>query len=112
MNFEMYANEFDYPQKPRRPILGHKCTAQEARQYADEMDAYEKALADWTVAVSIYRNRQAELTLQFKKDAFAVLGIADNPKAEKLYEHAYDDAHSEGYQAIFQWMEDMAELIR
>ena len=48
---------------------------------------------------------------KFKKDLFDELGIANNPKREKLYAKAYQMGHAYGYSEIYGYASDLVELI-
>ena len=39
------------------------------------------------------------------------LGLADHPKAERLFSMAWEDGHSEGYHAVYSRAEDLSELM-
>lgn len=48
---------------------------------------------------------------KFKKDLFDELGIANNPKREKLYAKAYQMGHAYCYSDIYGYACDLVELI-
>jgi hypothetical protein len=48
----------------------------------------------------------------FKALALTTAGIADHPKAERLYAIAWEDAYSEGYDAVGARVEELAELLK
>ena len=48
----------------------------------------------------------------FEDDVKAVLGITDNPKADKLMGKAYEMGHSSGRSGIFGYALDLVDLIK
>ena len=48
----------------------------------------------------------------FRRDLFRSLDIADHPKADKLYELAWEEGHSSGYEEVLNYAEDFVELLR
>jgi len=59
----------------------------------------------------LYREQEQKLREQFKKDCFIDLGIENNPKAELLFEKAWDLGHSSGYWEVYCQMQELVELI-
>ena len=59
-----------------------------------------------------YWEDQRRFTEQFKKDLFEELGITNNPKAEKLYSISYDLGHSSGFSEVYNYAQDLVELIQ
>jgi hypothetical protein len=49
---------------------------------------------------------------QFKADALEELGVTRHPKAQRLYELAYEHGHAGGYSDIWTYLNDFADLIR
>lgn len=76
-------------------------SASEAKSNPTKAAVREKYLAD-------YHRRDTE----FKADAFEELGITDNPKAELLYQKAYEIGHGSGYHEIYVQMDDLVDLIK
>ena len=103
MNFDKYRNQMEYPVKPKHPGR----TADDATLTAGVVVRDE-----WLCERGEYRNEDARLTNLFKKDAFEELGIADNPKREKLYEIAWELGHADGLSEVWWHMVDLAQLIK
>jgi hypothetical protein len=59
-----------------------------------------------------FHDANTRLELEFKKDLFEELGITNNPKAEKLYNYAWDLGHSAGYHEVYSYAQDLLELIQ
>jgi plasmid stabilization system protein ParE len=73
----------------------------------------EERKAAYTEVLDAYHKEQAELTEQFWRDAHEAIGVPyDHPKAGKLRAMAWDHGHASGYNDVFYWMQDLAELVR
>lgn len=59
-----------------------------------------------------YQADQARLSREFKEDLFAEEGVTGNPKAENAYRLAWDYGHSNGYECVYNYFVDLAELIK
>ena len=62
-------------------------------------------------ACAAYRTESTRLRNQFQIDAMAELGLTNHPKAERLFEIAWDNRHSEGYRGVYEEMEELSELM-
>lgn len=58
-----------------------------------------------------YREDQRKRNEQFKKDLLTALGITDHPKAERLFEIAWDHCHSNGLTEILYYAAELSELL-
>lgn len=72
--------------------------------YATKED-YVQARTEWIA-------KDNSVKSELKADILAELGITNHPKADKLYEMAWEAGHSEGYYSVFDRAEELAELIR
>src|SRR5574343_223040 len=112
MDFDKYKVDFEFPAYPRKPFLKKGATADQVRQYADELDVYNKSMA-------IYREAQHRCAAESKKlnelffdDAFAELGIdKSHPKIDILKRMAVDHGSVGGHQEIFYWIEELSQLL-
>ena len=68
--------------------------------------------AEFHRQLEIYRQKERELEILFKKELFKAYGVADNPKNEMLWTHAYDLGHSSGFSEIEIYFSDLVELIK
>lgn len=62
-------------------------------------------------AIATRRARRVQLEAEFKRDAFAHLGITNHPRAEKLYEVAYKMSHGYSWHEIYLMMTELMELL-
>lgn len=100
-----------YPKKPRKPILSPLGNSQDARRYADELEVYEQALEVYKVEQARYREIEAGLLQEFRADALKAIGWTDRPDASLLFEKAWQDGHSSGYEEVFSHLEDLAYFV-
>jgi hypothetical protein len=59
-----------------------------------------------------YRAEEARLISLFKADLENQHGVAGHPKADRLFELAWDYGHSSGYNEVAYYYDDLAELIK
>jgi hypothetical protein len=112
MDFDKYKNPLTYPTKPNKPRIDISASAEEARQYADELEQYEKARVVFEAERRTYNEKTAELEEQFWKDAFDELGIAqDHPKAAPLRRIAWDHGHADGLHSVYWQLEELSVLL-
>lgn len=48
----------------------------------------------------------------FKKAALEYVGLTNHPKADQIYQHAYDNHHSEGMLSVLGELEELASMFR
>ncbi len=58
-----------------------------------------------------YRVAQNELHIQYKAMCLEKFGLTDHPKAEAVWELAWEEGHSEGYHRVADWVQTLAELM-
>ena len=59
-----------------------------------------------------YHAEDARLKELFKADMEKEEGVADNPKRDRLFEIAWDEGHSSGYEEVWNHYTTLVELIR
>lgn len=59
-----------------------------------------------------YHRRICQLNEEFKQDLFAEYGVTNHPKAERVFELAYQYGHSAGYSEVMFYFGDLVQLIR
>lgn len=67
---------------------------------------------EFNEALKLYRDDQNKLYNEFVSDLYDDLGINGNPKADLLYEIAYDKAHSGGYEEVYYMAKSLVDLIK
>jgi hypothetical protein len=59
-----------------------------------------------------YLEDENRLERQFHDDLLEALGVADHPKADKLYQIAWDQGHASGYTEVMNAANELVELLR
>ena len=60
---------------------------------------------------SNYSTESNRLYLEFKKDALEDVGLDKHPKVDKIFNYAWVRGHSEGYQAVYGYLVDLADML-
>jgi hypothetical protein len=68
-------------------------------------DAYKTAMASYHV-------QQQKRSIEFFTDLCEEHGVTGNPKADKVYQLAYDYGHSVGHQEVAGYFAQLAEIIK
>ena len=63
-------------------------------------------------ARAAYDAREAEIHETFRQDLFEDLGITDNPKRDRLYSIAWSQGHSSGFHEVYNYAQDLVDLIK
>lgn len=121
LNYDNYNNNLVYPNRSdylhynhytNGRFLGKSLTAEGTTDFpkgAVVEKVFDKE--GYYAAMDAYRAETVRLDKLFKQDVLALLGIADHPKADKLFDMAWGDCHSEGLQAVAFRCEELAELL-
>ena len=106
MNFKLYENTIPYPVKSHfKKIQTRTFTTGETDSISVlDIESYQQAKQD-------YQQREQEILNPFKLDLFEELGILDNPKKELLFEKAWSYGHDEGLERVFEYAEELVDLI-
>lgn len=106
----------DRPSRPKEPAIFRKCaadlTAEESRSLPRLKREHEQATKEYKEARDAYLRRQVELENEFKRDLEEEHGVTGHPKAERLFQIAWDHGHSAGFSEVLGWYSELAELIQ
>jgi hypothetical protein len=58
-----------------------------------------------------YRYQSRRLNMCFKEDALKEVGLSNHPKSDKIYQMAWEKGHSEGLQAVYYALQELAKII-
>lgn len=112
MNFDKYKVDFELHDYPRKPFLKKGASVDQVRQYADELEIYNKRIAIYREAQHRYSVESRKLNELFFNDAFDELGIDKNhPKIDMLKSIAIDNGSAGGHQKIFYWLKELSQLL-
>jgi hypothetical protein len=103
-----------YPLKPRLNTSLVSLTADEAREYANKMDAYTVEYARCKEINDAQDRDQAILNCKFESDVVQLfLDVGATPKqASRAYGIAYDQGHSAGYEEVLNYAIHFLEIWR
>jgi len=59
-----------------------------------------------------YLEEEGRLYDEFRKDAIEYVGLTGHPKADKIYDKAWEDGHSCGYEEVLIHLEELADLVK
>lgn len=109
--------DFDYfsgrdlhcPVKPKRPVLGPNPHPDDARAWADAMEAYEPKMAEYKLRYEEYtrsiNGRYYELKTRLRDDH-----VITDAQMHLLWGKAYEDGHSEGLHRVVALFEELYDL--
>lgn len=59
-----------------------------------------------------YREKQAELNIQFEHALYKEYDVENNPKRQKCFELAWEHGHSSGFSEVENYFSEFVELIK
>jgi hypothetical protein len=62
--------------------------------------------------IKAWKEDRCRLEAEFKRDLLDDLGMTDHPKADHLYDLAYQYGHASGYSEIYNYADELAELLK
>jgi hypothetical protein len=111
MNFDDYEVKIQYPERPRKPVMGDR-SVQGVRAYADALEKWEHDMVSHRIKLSVFRDEQVKLDERFKQDVLRENGLVGHPKAEKVFALAWEEGRSSGYSEVADRVERLAELVK
>ena len=112
MDISKYENKIVYPDRPIKPRLKKGASPDEIRLHADDVECWEKQKVRYKEAIDKYHDENTRLQTKFKEDALKEHGIEHNLKADDAYRLAWSYGHSSGLNEVYNYLGDLAELIR
>ncbi len=106
-----FENRVEYPNKPSKPRLERDHTFAQVTEYAKQLALYETLNAGYRADLDAYRAGERASYDLFKTELLKDLGIADHPKADRLFSMAWERGHSEGYHSVYSEAEDLSDLM-
>jgi hypothetical protein len=116
MVFDKYKNKMKYPVEPRRVCSHCNKIFKEGNSFCsgcghDVGKQREEELESYKIYKDIYNQESKKLYIRFQNDALEEVGLLDHPKADKIFNFAWEQGHSLGYSEVYYWLEDIAELF-
>lgn len=110
---DQYRVDYSALVQPHSPIMPNLkyASSDEIRQYADELDAYHQEMEKYKEQKAKLDAKQAELNAKFKHDLEKEYNF---PKEvhEIIFNEAYSDGHSYGYNQVAYEYEKYANLVQ
>ncbi len=73
---------------------------------------YQKSVEEYQKKIKDYRKQCMAQIEKFKQAALSYVGVPiEHPKANKLFNMAWNNAHSEGLSGVVMEMEELSELL-
>jgi hypothetical protein len=110
LDFDYYAGrDLQYPTKPTKPKLDRDHTPAAARNYADELEQYEKDIENYNIDLLYVKNEQA---LRMKKFQAVLRDHYDITEAQfnVIWHHAWDHGHSSGLHEVYHYFDDFYNM--
>ena len=101
----------EYPSSPKKPYLSKDHTSEDVAKYNKELKVYEKEMPIYREKRKAYSVETYRLHQLFKQDALKELGLSKHKKADKLFEVAWEEGHSNGLNEVWIYMETFSELL-
>jgi hypothetical protein len=111
MDFKIYKNTEDLPDRPKKPSHIDCTTPNDWREYADRIESWEIEMTIYNEKIIKFRKKSFELENQFKIDALKEVGLDGHPKADKVYNKAWEFGHSSGLENVFYYLVHFSELV-
>lgn len=117
------SGEFDIPKemplKPERPqgLKLHYNTWKQTGSADDfnaaqkELQDYELAIAEWQQLRDEWDDEEYRAFMRFKTAALEDAGLANHPKAERLWMKAWEDGHACGHTEVYNHLLDLADIV-
>ena len=103
-------SDLAYPKSPKKPRLSSNPSSQEAREYADALEHYNIAYAEFRDKLAKHTSEIHRREDQFRKELQKEYNLSDAQFAV-LWTFAYDDGHSAGYEEVVLYFERYHELV-
>ena len=112
MEYSKYEmSEVSYPESPKKPYLNKQHTSLEVKQYVKDLEIYEEAMIVYKEKQAKYYEEENKLEKQFKKDALEECGLSKHSNKDKIFNYAWEQGHSNGYEEVFNVLSEIAELF-
>jgi len=109
-DFDYYSgSDLIYPQKPSKPSLSRNPSAAEARDYADDLEVYEKKLETYRSDRDWYSEQQNNRLLELQTKLRDEYDITE-AQMFILWNKAWVEGHSEGIRCVVALFDEYYEL--
>jgi hypothetical protein len=112
MNYGDYMVTCDLPSKPSRPLPPRDPTPEKARQWALDLERYNEEKLAYDVARVVYEEKVVCAKMKFKSDILKLYGLTDHPKADAIFNMAWEEGHSAGLATVDIWVAKLMDLVK
>jgi phage terminase large subunit-like protein len=110
LDFDYYSGtDLIYPQKPSKPSLSRNPSAAVWRDYADDLEVYEKQLESYKSDLAWYYEQQNIRRLELQTKLRDEYGITE-AQMFVLWNKAYELGHSEGLNRVVAVFDELHEV--
>ncbi len=110
LDYTNYVSQIPCPtNRPIKPPYPKNPTPQNARVWADDLEAWEKTNKHYNDLVAVYREDQSRLDELMKADILKEYGLEGHPKAEKVWNLAREA--DGGFTNLCYKVEELADLV-
>jgi hypothetical protein len=103
------ADEIDFVKFPEKP---HKTEKETHAQFGARMDAYESDFDKVRQSIKQAGRKRQEFFDKLENEIFQWFKLdRNNPKVQKAWSIAYERGHSNGYNEVISYFEDLIELL-
>lgn len=97
-----------YPKRAEKPIESLFPTH---RQYGEALDKWEGEKNIWRNKINEYRLAENNLNEEFKHACLKWLELDKHPKADRLWNLAWDYGHGSGLTEVTIYLDDLSDLL-
>lgn len=100
--------------RPRKPTLQNGANSKYVMQYGELLRQFELDIADYEIQQSKNREQSRKLTLvleDFIKDQSGLLDYVPKDKQDKVWNYAWQQGHSSGYNEVYNYLQELVELF-
>ena len=109
-DFDYYAGrDLQYPSKPAKPKLDRDHTPAAARNYADDLEQYDRDLENYNSNLNYYKG-QHNLRLKEFQDRLRDDYDITQAQFNVIWLHAWDHGHSSGLHEVYHYFDDFYEM--
>lgn len=104
--------ELEFPKTPKKPIANIS-NSSNAKQYAIELEEYEKKYAEYEVRYFEYKKVKfaiENVAVEFIKEMSGLNEIPEQYR-DKVYSKAYEYGHSSGLSEVYNTLVDLVEIF-
>ena len=102
-----------YPHRRSKPTLPAKVDSKVAKQYAIDLEIWEKEKEVYSTEITNWKKKQTEINsviTEYIKD-HAGLEIVPEKYRNKLYDYAFQKGHSGGFYEVYQVLSDLIDIF-